>query len=588
MSDIAAGPFSLRRRCAVLALVLGAPVAALTAVVPACEQSTSTPTEQSDSPSEQSNLPAPVAPTAGDTLFATSTFPFGPKPEQVEATFRIARDNSQLYMIQLDDGVPWAEALADKPWPTAVERKWRDLARRAPQGVPVYLALEPLDQDRTGLAPAIAGSSTPRSIQGASFDSDPVQRAYLTYARRAVERFHPAFLNLGVENGELAHRKPGAWPAYTRLIRHVYDALKQEHPDMLIGVSFGLQSLMEPQTARRCKPFVESLDFLGLSFYPYMSSFHEKFGVSPLPPPPDEWRKPLEWVRRWTNKPIAVTETGYNTRDISLPEWGIHMRGSEALQEQYVRELASYALRDDYLFVIYYLPIDIGPLLDTLPKEARAFGDMWRDNGLFTAKLRPKPAHAAWQAALKGAAAPAPASAPAAVPAPPAPDQRSDQRHAAQAPVALGFSSESDLFQAPENARVKLDEKTESPNGAPAMRWRYDRKPGDIAWALRSLAPGLLSEAHAFELHARSDIAGPIILQVKEASGEAFFTTLSLETTWRRFTIPFDSLQLDPATRVDGELQPGTIVAVILADPGEGAPRKGQRRKVWLADWIAR
>lgn len=578
MSDIAAGPRPSRRRCARMAGVLGT---VLAAALMGCEQPAS---EQAASDAGERPAAPPLVSVAGDTLFATSTFPFGPKPEQVEATFRIARENSQLYMIQLDDGVPWAEALADKPWPSSVERKWRDLARRAPAGVPVYLALEPLDQDRTGLAPAIAGSSTPRSIQGASFDSEPVVQAYLAYARRAVERFNPTYLNLGVENGELAHRKPSAWPAYTRLIRRVYEALKRERPDMLIGVSFGLQSLMEPATARRCRDFVESLDFLGLSFYPYMSSFHEKFGVSPLPPPPDEWRKPLEWVRRWTDKPIAVTETGYNTKDMALPEWGIRMRGSEALQEQYVRELAAYALRDDYLFVIYYLPIDIGPLLDSLPKEARAFGDMWRDNGLYTAQLRPKPAHAAWQAALRGDLAQDASPPPQASP----PSQAEQPAQTASTAVSLGFASEADLFQAPPQARVRLDLQADAPGAAAAMRWRYDRKPGETAWAVRSMTPGLLRGLGTFELDARSDRAGPIILQVKESSGESFYTTLALGTSWRPFTISFDQLQLDEATRVDGRLAPEEIVAVVLADMGQGAPSEGQRRKVWLARWIAR
>jgi len=552
--------------------------------------STTQQTSSSIPPASTNDTPPPTQGAfPAQTYFATSTFPYGPSSKQVESTFRLAAENSAMYMVQLDDGVPWAQALSGKPWPGSMERKWADLARRAPKGRPVYLALEPLDQDREALAPAIAGSSTPKAIRGASFDSDAVKQAYRAYVMRAIDRFHPTFLNLGVENGELAHRKPKAWGAYTNLIKHVITAVKRKHPNIKIGISFGLQSLMEPATARRAKGLIAACDYVGLSFYPYMSSFHEKYGAAPLPSPPDEWRKPFAWIRRYTDKPIAITETGYNTKNVDLPKWKIHMRGSEALQRQYVEDLGAYAARDHYLFVVYYIPIDMGPLMDSLPKDQRAFGDMWRDNGLYTERLQPKPALHAWRAILNGN-----------TPAAQSDDQATDSNTASSEPTAtttttasttmtsIGFATEADLFQAPQDSRIRVDTDAGAPGGATAMRWRFNSKPGQFAWCVREIPAGALANTTGFTLDARSNHKGPIILQLKESGGEAFFVALNVRRKWRTLQLNLADFKLDPKTRRNGRLQPERITQILLADTGDGAPSGGQRRKVWIANWIVR
>lgn len=520
--------------------------------------------------------PPPAQLAGGRTMWALSNFPYGPTDEHKATTHRIAAENSELHVVQLDYGVPWAEALRDEPPPAPMRQRWEDQRERAPTGRPVYLALEPLDEDRERLAPATEGSSVPEAIRGAAFDSDPVKTAYLNYARRAVEYFEPTYLNLGVENGELAQRRPGAWPAYVRLFRHVAAGVRKQRPEIKIGISFGLQSLMEPATAERARPLLRDCDYLGLSFYPYMSNFHEKYGVSPLPSPPQEWRRPLEWVRQFTDKPIAICETGYNTADVSLPEWGVSMHGSEALQAQYLRELAGYAGRDEYPFVVYYLPIDIGPLLDSLPAERRGAADMWRHNGLLDADLNPKPAWRLWRDIL--------ADQPPGENEPQDSDQQDSDRSSAPAAFRIGFDNREDLFRAPDSGQIRLVG-AENARGE-AMRWTYQRpRRGQFAWIARTIEPGALAETDGFTFRARSDQTGPLVLRVKERDGETFFFEFKTELRWRTFSLPWPEFTLERKTRKDGRLEPRRLSELVLAETG--GESEG-RRHVWITDWIAR
>jgi len=62
----------------------------------------------------------------------------------------------------------------------------------------------------------------------------------------------------------------------------------------------------------------------------------EVFGQRTLQTDRAPWREPRSWVRAYTNKPIAICETGYTTKDIKLPEYGLDMTGDPATQAAYV------------------------------------------------------------------------------------------------------------------------------------------------------------------------------------------------------------------------------------------------------------
>jgi hypothetical protein len=335
-------------------------------------------------------------------LFGFTPFPYDFTLEAVVKTHQIVVDNSTIYALHFDDGIPWKEARADAPWPGRIQKEWDDQLRAIPKDYKIYLGLAPLATDRKSLAPATGEQKRlplPGDLAGAALDDPKVEAAYVNYASRAVEKFKPDFLNLGIEAGGVLMRDPVRWHQFERLYDHVRRQIKQRHPQLQIGISFSLGHLRVESNAAIARPLIHNSDYLGLSFYPSASAFDEKFGLPPYGQGADAWRKPLEWVRGYTDKPIALCETGYTTRDSDVPQFKLHIQGSSELQAQYVGELFEIARRDRYAFVIWFLAIDYDKLYAKMPPGSEVM-QLWRNIGLLDGDLHPKPAWQAWQAGI--------------------------------------------------------------------------------------------------------------------------------------------------------------------------------------------
>ncbi|HSZ57096.1 MAG TPA: hypothetical protein VK797_15620 [Tepidisphaeraceae bacterium] len=338
-------------------------------------------------------------------LFGFTAFPYDFTLEAVIKTHEIVVANSTIYALHFDDGIPWKEALADGPWPRRIQKEWDDQARGVPANHKIYLGLAPLATDRKSLAPATGEQKRlplPAELAHAEFDDPKVETAYLNYARRAVKQFKPDFLNLGIEAGGILMRDPVRWRRFERLYEHVRSRLKQENPDLAIGISFSLGHLRVESNANIARPLIDKSDYLGLSFYPSAAAFDEKFGLPPYGQGAGAWRKPLAWVHGYTQKPIALCETGYTTRDSDLPQFDLHIKGDNRLQADYVRELFEIARRDRYAFVIWFLAIDYDRLYAKMPPGSEVM-QLWRNIGLLDGDLRPKPAWAIWQEGVRTA-----------------------------------------------------------------------------------------------------------------------------------------------------------------------------------------
>ena len=527
----------------------------------------------------------PASTVATKPLLGFSTFPYDITGPAIENMYKLGRENGQIFVVQRDNGVAWKEALNNEPLPAKVLNEWSDFKRHRPANQPFYLSIAPLDFDRKNLAAACDGSSMPGSIKGAAFDSSAVKTAYLNYCRAAVKFFEPDYLNIGVEAGELAHRNPSKWPAFARLIDHVRSNLKEEFPDLQIGISFGLQSLMEPKAADLAKPLVESCDFLGLSFYPYMSDFHEKFGTAKLPSPPNEWTAPLEWVRSYTSKPIAICETGYNSTDISYSPAKVNLRGSQTMQAQYVKDLMRIANRDNYLFVIWYFPVDLDRVLKSLPDGGGA-AILWEDNGLFDKDLNPKPAFAEWQRGLNGDIDEEPATESVATGngtstgGTTTTGTTTGGRITEPAVATLGFDAPTDMFAVPTGAAVTQSAE-KGPDGGTAMEWSYPYSKKQWAWASKKVGEGKLARSNSVSFWVKSDTSAPLIVQLKEKDGESHSFQIQPGTSWSKVTMSMSSLSSDANSRKDGVLDMSRVVEIVVADGAGPQGKKGNRRVVF-------
>ena len=560
-------------------------IAATVATVACTSMSQGQPTRQGSSRAQTQSPSQPAASPATRPLLGFSSFPYDVTPAAIEKLYQLGRENGQIFVVQRDNGVAWKEALNNEPLPAKVINDWSEFKRHRPADQPFYLAIAPLDFDRKNLAGASPGSSVPNSIKGAAFDSTAVKTAYLNYCRAAVKFFEPDYLNIGVEAGELAHRKPSSWPAFARLIEHVRSNLKEEFPNLQIGISFGLQSLMEPAAADLAKPLVESCDFLGLSFYPYMSDFHEKFGAKKLASPPNEWIAPLDWARSYTTKPIAICETGYNSTDISYSPAKVNLKGSPTSQSQYVKDLMRIANRDDYLFVIWYFPVDLDRVLKSLPDGGGA-AILWEDNGLFDKDLNPKPAYAEWQRGLNGDIDEDPVTEAltggTGTSTGGTTTTGTTQGGSNEAPpvATMGFDTDDELFAAPAGATTKRSTET-GPDGRPAMEWSYSYSNKQWAWASKQIGEGKLARSQTVSFWVKSDTSAPLVVQLKERDGESHSFQITPGKSWSKVTMSLSSLTSDANSRKDGVLDASRVVEIVLADGAGPQGKKGKRRVVF-------
>jgi hypothetical protein len=518
-------------------------------------------------------------PLLADTKFGMTPFPYDFTEEAVRNTAEIIARDADMFAIHLDECVPWGSLFSGKGLPSEQRKKWADLKSQIPAGHAVYVGLAPLKEDRETLALA-CNDDMPAAMRGAGFDSTAVKKAYLNYVREAVTTFNPQFLNIGIEVEGIAARRAHEWPAFERLFEHVKESIQRDNPNIKIGVSLTLHALLVPRIANTVKPLVEKSDYLGLSVYPYASSFGEAHGYPPLGEGVDRWRNQLTWVRSYTSKPIAIAETGFTTKDINLAQYGLKMSGNVDDQAAYVHDLIRLSKYDDYLFVVWFLPVDYERLYTKMPKTPGVeINLLWRNIGLYDSDLSPKKALKEWRAFRNLSAADIAEVdqwQTKALADPPKPKTSMPKG------VKLGFSSKGDLLTCAPGTSVNFAEGVGPDSALSGMRWKFTYQ-GDWQWCLKDLKGVDLSATKGIYMWVRSDRAGTLFVNLDTSDGEGYFSTAQVGTGWSMINIPYSELIPDPDKKKDGKFRGRDVTQLLIADAGAGAGATGVRN-VWFSE----
>ncbi len=514
-------------------------------------------------------------------LIGFTAFPYDLTEEAVERVHDIIVPNSNLYAIHLDQCLPWKEALSDSDFPAWLERDWSEIVPRIPRGHAVYVAFTPTATDRLSLVSQCGDredeeEDLPREIRGAKFNDREVKKAYLNYARRVVKTFNPAYINIGIELGEMA-RDRDLWAEYEELFDEVRTQLKREHPGLQVGAEFILQWLLDAKIAATVKPLVERSDYIGISFYPYGSEFGEKFGAPALPRGSDQWKNPLEWLADYTDKPVGICETGYTSKNVRLREADIDFPGNETLQAEFLRDLGEIARRERYAFLIWFISVDYEKLVANYPGAEEWF-NIWVNAGLFDSDLRPKPAWSEWLK-LASSVGLSPVARPLQDGGAERDTEAPESDEASGHSQRLGFDRKDELFEPSKGGRVSLDDGPR--DGSKAMRWEVDY---DDDWALvfKKLQENEIAEAETVSFYVRSDKDEMILFRVDEEGGEAFYELVPVTTKWEQVKIDLDLLTVDPSSRKNGKLDLGRVETITFGD-GSGADGVHGKRKIWIA-----
>jgi hypothetical protein len=300
------------------------------------------------------------------------------------------------------EGVPWTEALHNRPFAKPVEEDWQRRKSETPKDMKVYLALNPLNMipiPRSDLANYWGERENlplPPEFKGKAFDDPVVRKAYLTYCQRAVEFFKPDFLAIGVEVNELFQNSPAKWPAYVRLHKYVYQELKKKYPTLPIFASFSLNSMfndggqVRKEMVDAFKQLMVCNDFVAISFYPFLQG-------------PSTVDHALAWLTNSFDefkRPYAVAETGESAEELTFAlanGQAFTVRGSPDLQASYYEKILSLAQTRGFKFVISFFYRDYDQLWEKIKGTEPTWLVAWRDCGLIDGKGVQRPAYDVWK-----------------------------------------------------------------------------------------------------------------------------------------------------------------------------------------------
>ena len=326
-------------------------------------------------------------------------FPWEMTVEAVMDTGKFIVDNGDIISHHLEQGVPWVEAMDDKPFHENMMKDWkgrRDLSKNRK----VFLSLTPLNEGRNNME-LYRGKAEdmpiPDLFKGEAFDDPIVKKAYLNYCRRAADYFEPDYMAIGIEVNELFYNAPQMWPSFVELHKYIYTEMKKLYPQIPILFTISLHNMTNPSWEDREKQqdeirkLMEFSDIAGISYYPFMAGQSER----PI--------ETLEWIRDFTDKPLAITESGFPAQDIILKSYGITIPGSPEKQKIYFETLLNMANRDSYLFVIAFLYRDYDALFGKIAAELEKRNLttdiflVWRDCGMVDEKGEERPALGVWR-----------------------------------------------------------------------------------------------------------------------------------------------------------------------------------------------
>lgn len=299
----------------------------------------------------------------------------------------------------IEQGVPWTEALQEKPFHPKMMGDWEGRKNMA-AGKKLFLSLTPLNEARNGMD-LYRGESDdmplPREFEQKAFNDPIVKQAYLNYCLRAVEHFQPDYLAIGIEINELFHNAPDKWPAFLELYKETYASLKKRYPNLPVFATFSLHNLTNPgwkdreQQEKEIRELLPYVDIAGISYYPFMAGQSER----PL--------ETFDWLRQFTDKPIAITETGFPAEDIQLDTYNLTLSGNPQMQKTYIETLLQRANQDDYLFVIAFLFRDYDALWDKIKDSSPEAFKVWKDCGMLDENGQSRPAFDVWKQYLNAA-----------------------------------------------------------------------------------------------------------------------------------------------------------------------------------------
>ncbi len=186
---------------------------------------------------------------------------------------------------------------------------------------------------------------------------DDLKKAAVSIAKK----YKPGYMSIGVELNSFYLFEPASFEIVVNYYKEIYDAIKEVSPNTKVMSNFQLDR-MKGETAftgqnfepnwHLLKMFEEKLDAVSFTVYPYLN-------YKTVEEIPEDY---LLEIRKYTNKPVFITETGWPSQSIL-----IGVKGSEQEQVDYIKKITKQANDIKVEGIIWVAPHDFefGEAADT-------------------------------------------------------------------------------------------------------------------------------------------------------------------------------------------------------------------------------
>ncbi len=363
---------------------------------------------------------------------------------------------ADITAIHMDGGVPWVEAYTDTfqsselPYSGSLKAAWLNYKNRIPKTHKVLVSISPLGIPRNLLAPYWGYGESfdytadynrvgtgvyaddenrlpPPPWNSYNFDDMQVKVAFLNYAKRALQYFHPDYLCIAIEVSANQVSDYTRYPKFLELHKYVYQQLKliPEYSHVKILVSFSATSYMtdeygplvadwnvengvtwkydemaagiRPRLIQGFKDILPYTDMIGLSLYPHFG----KYNAYTLPASMYDGLYDMLAQAGIGNKPIAITESGYAAEQYNI--FTLLFTGDHEKQDRYYK-LLFYELEKHDTPVEFVISFKVRDSDQVWQRQKDAginptfleFYKYFRNIGLYTSDGLPRPAAATW------------------------------------------------------------------------------------------------------------------------------------------------------------------------------------------------
>lgn len=331
----------------------------------------------------------------------TTPWPADLTVAEVNKTYDFINNNCDIVAHHFDEGIPFEEAFNNTAMPNSLVDNVNFRLQKTAPTKKIFLSVSALAINRKAKASYYNGATTANTTktywENLSFDDPKVITAYVNYVNWLIGKFHPIYVNYGVESNAMLWNA-SEFAKYKYFVAQVYQKLKIDNPNIPLFISFIVDE--SPQGLDYANQLINYTDFVALSAYPYIGVSSSANGdTNPANFPANYFEK---YINLSATKPLAFAETGYAAENLVIPDLNLNKQSNEIYQKDYLEKVLDICKNKKAKLFIWFCPKDYNALITNFQnqgiysQQTINLLSLWKDIGLINENGVQRPAYNSW------------------------------------------------------------------------------------------------------------------------------------------------------------------------------------------------